>query len=56
MLLTSKKKPRILKQPFVVKIDVINVEQVNESKFVGVIITINLYWDSHIKTKRNKVN
>ena len=39
-----------LSQPFKVNIDGINVEQVTEAKFLGIIVTENLSWDSHIKT------
>ena len=52
ILFTTKK----IKKPIVVQIDGINVEQVNEFKFLGVIITNKLSWDSHIKTIRNKAS
>ena len=53
MSFTSKKKSRIL-TAFVVKIDGIIVEQVNEWTFFGG--TNNLSLDNHIKIIRNKVN
>ena len=55
MLFTSAKS-RTLHEPFTIKIDGRNVEQVTETKFLGVIITENLTWDKHIKTIRNKVS
>ena len=55
MLFTCEKS-HILKQSFNVNIDGMKVQQVTKSKFLGVIITENLSWDSHIKTIRNKVS
>ena len=52
MIFTNNKFKK-LSQPFKVNIDNINVEQVTEPKFLGIIVTENLSWDSHIKTKRN---
>ena len=37
-------------------IDSIHVEQVTEAKFLGIIVTENLSWESHIKTIKNKVS
>ena len=37
-------------------IDNILIEQVAETKFLGVIITENLTWDNHINTVCNKVS
>ena len=37
------------------KIDGMKVQQVTETKFLGVIITENVSWDSRIKAVRNKV-
>ena len=56
-LFISNRKIKIL-EPFVVKIDVMNIEQVclNETKCVGFIITKTLSWDRFIKTIRNKVS
>ena len=45
-----------LSQPFKVNIDGINVQQVTEDKFLGIIVTENLSWDSHIKPIKNKVS
>ena len=53
MIFTNNKFKK-LSQPFKVNIDDINVEQVTEAKFLGIIVTENLSWDSHIKTKKMK--
>ena len=55
MLFTCKKFLS-LKQTFDVKMDEMKVQQVTETKFLGVIITESASWDSHIKTTRNKVS
>ena len=55
MLFTCKKS-HSFKQPFNVITDGMKVQQVTETKFLGVIITENLSWDSRIKAIRNKVS
>ena len=55
MIFTNNKFKK-LSQPFNVNIDGINVEQVTDSKFLEIIVTENLTWDSHIKTIQNKVS
>ena len=39
-----------------IHIDNVLIEQVAETKFLGVIITDNLTWDNHINTVCNKVS
>ena len=53
MIFTNNKFKK-LSQPFKVNIDGINVEQVTEAEFLGIIVTENLSWNSHIKTIKHK--
>ena len=55
MIFTNNKFKK-LSQPFKVNIDGINVEQVTEAKFLGIIVIKNLSWNSHINTIKNKVS
>ena len=54
MIFTNNKFKK-LSQPFKVNIHGINVEQVTDSKFLEIIVTENLSWDSHIKMIKNNV-
>ena len=56
LMIFTNNKFKKLSQPFKVSIDDINVEQVTEAKFLEIIVTENLSWDSHIKTIKNKVS
>ena len=53
MIFTNNKFKK-LSQPYKVNIDGINVEQVTDAKFLGIIVTQNVSWDSHIKTIKIK--
>ena len=55
-MLWCNKNIRKVKPLVKIYIDNILVEQVAETKFLGVIITENLTWDNHINTTCNKVS
>jgi hypothetical protein len=42
--------------PLDIKIDNVVTEQVNKTKFLGVILNSKLTWDDHIKTISNKIS